>query len=152
MDFKAEANKVLADVLSLHHGYCTGLAAGVLADALRRAYEAGAASSVAAKDAAYSERNQCVIGLGLLAKALGYRAGVALHPIEDTSWETDWRNILVIELPTGQLTWHFHDSEAPLLEQFPKLDNHVWDGHTTPEKYRRLLSYSPAPPATQEGA
>ena len=46
MDFKAEANKVLADVLSLHHGYCTGLAAGVLADALRRAYEAGAADAL----------------------------------------------------------------------------------------------------------
>jgi len=49
MDFKAEANKVLADVLSLHHGYCTGLAAGVLADALRRAYEAGAADALVRK-------------------------------------------------------------------------------------------------------
>ncbi len=93
----------------------------------------------AEKNSAYSERNKCVVGLMLMAKALGFKTGVAQHDPFDTEWEDDWRNIAVIELPTGQITWHFHDSEVHLLKSFNKLSNYKWDGHTTEEKYRRLL-------------
>lgn len=95
------------------------------------------------KDNAYSERNKCVVGLALLARDLGYKVGLARHPESDTEWEDDWRNIVVIELPTGQLTWHFHDSEMHMLYSFTRLEGHAWDGHTTDEKYRRLLDYTP---------
>lgn len=96
-----------------------------------------------AKDGAYAERNKCVVGLALLARDLGFKVGLARHPEEDTEWEDDWRNIVVIELPTGQLTWHFHDSEMHMLYSFCRLEGHEWDGHTTEEKYRRLLDYTP---------
>lgn len=96
-----------------------------------------------AKDNAYAERNKCVIGLMLLARDLGYKVGWAKHPEEDTEWEDDWRNIAVIELPTGQLTWHFHDSERWMLYSFEPLKDHQWDGHSTEEKYRRLFDYTP---------
>lgn len=95
------------------------------------------------KNNAYSERNNCVVGLALLARDLGYKVGIAQHDPNDTEWEDDWRNILVIELPTGQVTWHFHDSEMHMLYSFGALEGYEWDGHTTEEKYRRLLEYTP---------
>lgn len=89
------------------------------------------------KDGAYAERNQAVALLAKLALRLGWRAGLRFHPEEDTAWEPDWRTIVFIDLPTGQVSWHFHDSERHLLEGLP-LYPELWDGHDTPEKYRRV--------------
>lgn len=93
-----------------------------------------------AKNAAYAERNKCVVALARLAIAHGYKAGVGQHVGED--WESDWRNIVFIDLPEGQVSWHFHDSELSLLEGLPKYEG-VWDGHSADEKYRRVLSFPP---------
>lgn len=87
------------------------------------------------KDGAYSERNQTVIALAHMARMGGCRVGVREHEGED--WDDDWRAILFIDLPTGQASWHFHDSERPLLAAFPAYPDE-WDGHTTNEKYDRL--------------
>jgi hypothetical protein len=96
------------------------------------------------KDGAYRERNQCAALIARMALALGYRAGVGEHPAEDKAWEGDWRTILFVDLPTGQLSWHFHDSEWPLLAGLPRYEG-TWDGHSTLEKYRRAMAYPPAP-------
>lgn len=88
---------------------------------------------MATVDDVYLERNQCVVALAKLSLRLGYKAGRALHPAEDSSWEEDWRNIVYIDLPEGQVSWHFHDSEAPLLEGVPQYDG-SWDGHSKDEK------------------
>lgn len=100
------------------------------------------AELVASKDRAYAERNKCVVGLALLARDLGYKVGLARHPEEDKTWEDDWRNIVFIELPTGQLSWHMHDSDMYMLYSFCR-EPYEWDGHSTEEKYRRLLDYTP---------
>jgi hypothetical protein len=89
-------------------------------------------SLAAQKDGAYAERNKLVAALSKLLPS-----HLARHPDEDTAWEDDWRWIVVINGPAGQMTWHIHDSER---EQFNHLDvqTFTWDGHTTDEKYRRL--------------
>lgn len=87
------------------------------------------------KDSAYAERNQCVAALAWMAIHLGWAAGVGEHEGED--WESDWRTLLFIETPAGQLSWHFHASERHLLEGLPRYEG-KWDGHDTAEKYRRL--------------
>ena len=91
------------------------------------------------KDQAYHERNMLVAFLCNL-----YPAHMKRHPKEDAEWENDWRNIVCVHSPMGQLTWHIHDSEAEMFsflnqtpEPFPDCE---WDGHTTSEKYGRLLS------------
>lgn len=89
------------------------------------------------KDAAYSERNQVLALLGRMAAALGWKTGVGYHLISDPTWEKDWRTILFVELPTGQASWHFHDSERHLLRGLPAYAE-AWDGHSTPEKYERV--------------
>ena len=64
-----------------------------------------------AKSAAYHERNQLVAYLASL-----FPACLERHPEEDRDWEDDWRWIVFIHHPEGQLSWHIHDSELSLFD------------------------------------
>ena len=75
----------------------------------------------ACKDAAYLERNQVV---SALAKC--FPSGVERTTIE--GWG-DWHNCVYIELPTGQASWHFHDSQAYLFEGLPPAKKKVGRSH-----------------------
>lgn len=88
------------------------------------------ADMTARKDAAYLERNQAVAAL-----AKCFPSGVARTAIE--GWSEDWHGCVYIDLPTGQVSWHFHDSQADLFKDLPAYTK-PWDGHTTEEKYARL--------------
>ena len=84
-----------------------------------------------------------MVALIKFALAAGYKAGVGEHqdkPGED--WDPEWRTIVCIDLPTGQASWHFHDTHVGLLEGLPKYDG-TWDGHTTSEKYYRISDLTP---------
>ena len=85
---------------------------------------------VAGKDAAYSERNQLVALLAALDPA-----GTKRTAIE--GWDPEWHNCVYVDLPTGQASWHYHDSEAHLFAHLPAYPGE-WDGHTTTEKYQRI--------------
>ncbi len=90
------------------------------------------------KDLGYAERNRIVAALSML-----WPSHLKRHPDSDKDWEDDWRTIVCIHGPAGQMTWHIHDSEAHFFSHLNmKPDpyaNCEWDGHTTEEKYRRLL-------------
>ena len=87
------------------------------------------------KAQAYSERNRLVAYLASL-----YPSCLERHPA-DEEWEDDWRWIVFIHHPAGQLSWHIHDSELERFSHVPRgIGNVKWDGHTTEEKYRRLES------------
>lgn len=88
-------------------------------------------------EAVYLERNQVVAGLAALALRLGYRAGVAQTIIE--GWDPEWHGAVYIDLPTGQVSWHFHRDHAWLYSFLPPYPGQ-WDGHNTAEKYRRVLA------------
>jgi hypothetical protein len=94
------------------------------------------AAVTAAKDGAYLERNQVVAAL-----AKCFPSGVARTAIE--GWSEDWHGCVYIDLPTGQVSWHFHDSQAYLFADLPPY-NKPWDGHDTPEKYRRVAALDAA--------
>jgi len=96
---------------------------------------------VTEKNAVYSERNKAVAALAFMAVRAGFKAGTRQH--EGDEWEADWRTVLFIDLPTGQVSWHFHDSEAGLLKGLPEYDG-TWDGHSPEEKYARLDAYAAA--------
>ena len=80
----------------------------------------------------YNERDRLV---ALLTKF--YPSYLAKHETSDTSWDEEWTNIVYIETPEGQLSWHIHESELPLFRHLSFKQNN-WDGHTTKEKYRRI--------------
>lgn len=97
--------------------------------------DAALADMEARKDAAYYERNQVVAAL-----AKCFPSGVARTAIE--GWSEDWHGCVYIDLPSGQASWHFHDSHAHLFADLPSYAG-TWDGHDTPEKYRRLATLPP---------
>lgn len=85
-----------------------------------------------APDPVYAERNQLVAALSKI-----FPSGQKKTAIE--GWDEAWHNCIYIELPTGQVSWHIHDRE---MEQFSHLPRYYgeWDGHDTPEKYRRVAA------------
>lgn len=87
------------------------------------------------KDGAYLERNQCVALLASMAICLGFAAGRTRTAIE--GWDPEWHGCIYILLPTGQVSWHYHDSHAELFAHLPEIKVD-FDGHTTAEKYRRV--------------
>ena len=88
----------------------------------------------ARKDAAYLERNQVVAALASV-----FPAGIARTDIP--GWSEDWHGCVYIDLPTGQASWHYHDSHAWLFAHLSPYTK-PWDGHTTEEKYARLAALS----------
>jgi hypothetical protein len=94
------------------------------------------------RDVAYTERNRLVAALARLLSQGPERTGppvawLAGHDRADASWDPEWRTIVFIDGPTGQLSWHLHDSDVPLFDGLPRGPN-SWDGHSTPEKYERV--------------
>lgn len=88
------------------------------------------------KDNAYWERNELVLFLTKI-----FPSYLARHPEEDKNWDDDWRWIVFVDAPTGQLSWHIHDNEFKKFSHLPQGKNE-WDGHTTTEKYNRLRKYN----------
>lgn len=98
------------------------------------------------KNQAYKERN---ILVSILLKGMArypdtFKVFRAKHPEDDKEWERDWMNIAGVEylsITSGfvQAVWHFHDKEIDLIKDLPLNKAYVWDGHTTDEKYKKLI-------------
>lgn len=84
------------------------------------------------KDAVYTERNRVVAALARL-----FPSGLARTDIP--GWDPEWNECVYIDLPTGQVSWHYHYRDAYLFAGLPLYEK-PWDGHTTEEKYRRLAA------------
>jgi hypothetical protein len=85
-----------------------------------------------AKDSAYRERNQVVAALAKL-----FPSGTKATDIP--GWDPEWNGCVYIDLPTGQVSWHYHVSDGALFSNLPPYAGD-WDGHSTPEKYERLAA------------
>lgn len=92
---------------------------------------------MSACDTVYAERNHCIALAAKFARQQGLRAYIALDPATE---EEEWRNVVFIELPTGQVSWHIHVDDLPLFCTLPFAMN-VWDNHTTAQKYERVQQY-----------
>jgi len=86
-------------------------------------------------DWAYTERNKLVVLLAHLAIERGYAAG----RYWDLAQEPDWNNVVIIDLPTGQISFHvgLRDCLPSQFETLPKYTGE-WDGHTTDAKWERV--------------
>lgn len=90
----------------------------------------------------YSQRNGHLIHAARYALIAGLPTGMVRDPAEP-----DWP-VLVIVLPTGQVTWHMpHLGVHPdplhyyAVCGLPRLDGIAWDGHDTAEKYGRVRAW-----------
>lgn len=81
----------------------------------------------------YDRRNKLVADAVSLAKELGYQAGYVVHqPVQDLvngSWDLKWGVVAMIDLPTGQISWHM---ESPDMK---------YDGHSVTDKTDRIMEY-----------
>lgn len=82
------------------------------------------------KDQAYLERNHLV---ALLARL--FPSGIRKTNIE--GWSDDWHGCVYIDLPSGQISYHYHDSHAYLFAGLPAYTKE-WDGHDKVIVHRRL--------------
>lgn len=89
-------------------------------------------------DWAYTERNKLVVLLANLAIERGYPAGLYW----DKTQEPEWNNVVIIDLPTGQISFHvgLRDGTSSQLETLPKYTGE-WDGHTTDAKWERVREW-----------
>lgn len=76
---------------------------------------------------AYTERAHLIAALSKLFPA----------SLETDPAEPDWP-VCIIDLPTGQASWHISPTDLHLFIHLPRDAGRVWDGHDTPEKYARL--------------
>lgn len=51
--------------------------------------------------------------------------------------EPEWA-VVVVETPTGQMSWHVSPVDLDLFRHVTRSTVSTWDGHTTDEKYERL--------------
>lgn len=90
-------------------------------------------------DGVYRERNILVSFLSKL-----YPASLERHvPDDDPNWDEEWKWVVFIDSPCGQLTWHIHDKELLIFNHLNRNTGRVWDGHTKEEKYHRLMHCFP---------
>lgn len=82
-------------------------------------------------DAVYTERAQLVAALSKLFPA-------SLEEHDGADWDDEWRTVCFIDLPTGQVSWHIAKADLGYFAHLQKGAGRIWDGHDTPEKYKRL--------------
>lgn len=90
---------------------------------------------VATKDGAYEERNRLVALLAAIYPSTQCRTKIE-------GWEPEWEHCVYIQLPTGQASWHYHESQSAMFAHVPH-EHTVWDWHTTEEKYERVKAAIP---------
>lgn len=69
----------------------------------------------------YRQRGLLAVKTAHLAQRLGYK--VYRRRLSEVEWE-----VLYIELPEGQLSYHFSDEDAHMIKQFPVNNEAQWDG------------------------
>lgn len=85
------------------------------------------------KQEALQERNNLVAALACV-----FPAGRQKTLVE--GWDPHWCNVVTIELPTGQVRWHYHDAEERLFAHLPLYEG-TWDGHTREDKAERITDF-----------
>lgn len=93
---------------------------------------ATAATAEAAMNALYKERAALVAFL-----AIQHDSVLSYSDPEQPEWP-----VLTVTTGSGQMTWHIAPDDLHLFDGIPFVEagdsRTAWDGHDTPEKYRRL--------------
>lgn len=85
-------------------------------------------------DSAYTQR---MLVVRLLALKSGSRYGVGKD--NNSHWDDEWRNVIYIDLPEGQVSWHIAPHDLHIFKDFPKYDGD-WDGKFNGRDEKFILS------------
>ena len=84
------------------------------------------------KDGAYDERMHLVAALARL-----FQSGI--RDTDSADWTPAWKGCVYIDLPTGQISYHYHTRHAALFQDLPPYDQ-PWDGHSKDDVHHRLAA------------
>lgn len=84
------------------------------------------------KDGAYDERMHLVAALARL-----FPSGI--RDTETPDWTPSWKGCVYIDLPTGQISYHYHTRHAALFQDLPPYEQ-PWDGHSKDDVHHRLAA------------
>lgn len=115
----------MPEVIYVGHneGYCMWSAEPVQNDNETKYYGADVVENLQLKlNAAYTER---MLAVRMLAVLSGYNYGLGKD--DNTHWDDEWRNVVYIDLPQGQVSWHIAPHDMHIFEGFPVYDG-KWDG------------------------
>jgi hypothetical protein len=117
-------------------------AAGVLAKVIDVAAPPNEGGGVLLRrlEGAYAERTLLILALCAL-----FPSGLKKAPVRGMPRE--FETAVYVDTPAGQMSWHIHEDDLPAFAHLPPYPG-GWDGHSTSEKYRRLLD--PAFAETEE--
>lgn len=88
-------------------------------------------------DKVYYERNALACLLAGCVNAIGGGIGLKAGMGKDPAQPEEWQNVVYIDLPTGQISFHIHERERHLFDDLPWYGG-KWDGHTDTEKWERV--------------
>lgn len=74
---------------------------------------------------AYTQRMLVVRLLAVTAGSVGFSFGIGKDNNEH--WDDEWRNVIYIDLPHGQFSWHIAPHDLHLFSDFPPYKGN-WDG------------------------
>ncbi len=83
------------------------------------------AEQTEATNQAYTQRAIAAIAFARTVLANGGSAGIGVDGREDQP--SNWRVVLYVDTPAGQLSWHIAPSDQYMLEGIPKYEKQ-WDG------------------------
>lgn len=111
----------------------TGTADGVLAKVIDVSSPRTAVSGTLLRrlEGVYAERTLLILALCAL-----FPAGTKKAPVK--GMPTEFETAVYIDTPAGQVSWHIHEDDLAAFAHLPPYPGQ-WDGHSTSEKYRRLL-------------
>lgn len=84
----------------------------------------------AKKDDAYDERMH-------LGAALARLFPSGIRDTDAPGWTPEWKGCVYIDLPTGQISYHYHTRHAALFRDLPRYTQ-PWDGHDKETVHSRL--------------
>jgi hypothetical protein len=109
----------------------------LLARTLRRVYDADPSRTNPRPDSSYAGRRDLLVEVGQLANLAAVPCWTADDPDKPAM------RVAYLSLPTGQVSWHYCADDIEVTATFGVTGYTVpaWDGHTTDEKYSRVLRY-----------
>lgn len=89
------------------------------------------------------ERDACVGLIAQMATVLGIPAGIGkyemIEPLENGESVTQLQNRVIVELPSGQVSWDYLDSEGHLFEALPHYAGSV-ENQTLQQNYIKVMN------------
>ena len=76
-------------------------------------------------DKGYTERMIVVRLLCSIAENMGWDYGVGVDG--NTDWEDEWRNVIYVDTPKGQVSWHIAPHDKHIFDGIKKYTG-KWDG------------------------